>query len=189
MRVPVVAGVAGGVGTTTIAAALRGYDAGRLVDARVDVLVCRCTGDSLRRAARLADQLAGPAPRPVLAVTAEARMRSHGCMRARLRMLEPQFCAVTVLPHVGRWRELSDPLAEASELIARRGGELPRALRGYGAALRRLVAEVAATGRLHQQPTRQPDVRARFAPPAAPEHPLRGIRLGTPHPATNGTYR
>ena len=55
MRAPVVAGVGGGVGTTTVAVGLRGHDAGRLAGLPPgrwpDILVCRGTLDSVRRAA------------------------------------------------------------------------------------------------------------------------------------------
>ncbi len=53
-RAPTVAGVAGGVGTTTIARALAGSDRGVFTGRPVDVLVCRATADSLVRAARAA---------------------------------------------------------------------------------------------------------------------------------------
>ena len=51
---PRIAGVAGGVGATVLARALDGLDRGVFTGRPVDVLVCRATGDSLRRAARAA---------------------------------------------------------------------------------------------------------------------------------------
>lgn len=49
-----VAGVAGGVGTTSRATAICATDRGVFVGRPVDVLVCRATGDSLVRADRAA---------------------------------------------------------------------------------------------------------------------------------------
>jgi hypothetical protein len=51
---PLVAGVAGGVGTTMVATAIGGGDLGVFVGRGADVLVCRATGDSLVRAGRAA---------------------------------------------------------------------------------------------------------------------------------------
>ena len=83
MRAPVVAGVGGGVGTTTVAAALRAHDAGRVTAGGwPDILVCRGTLDSLRRAAAVLET-ADPEAFPVLAVTLDAarsarRLLDHG---------------------------------------------------------------------------------------------------------------
>jgi len=73
-RAVTVAGVAGGVGTTTIARALAGVDRGVFTGRPVDVLVCRATADSLLRAARAAYLISTQQHRrPVLAVnTADA---------------------------------------------------------------------------------------------------------------------
>ena len=78
MRAPVVAGVGGGVGTTTVAAALRGHDAGRVTAGWwPDILVCRGTLDSLRRAAAILET-ADPEAFPVLAVTLDAARAARG---------------------------------------------------------------------------------------------------------------
>lgn len=145
LRPPVVAGVAGGVGTSTVAAALRARDAERDV-ARADIVACHLTGDSLRKVARLADALPAGA-RPVLAVTA-APGGARGPLATRLRLLEPRFAGVVVLPHVGAWRVLADPSAEAAALLGKPAERLSRPLRGYADALRALAAAVAASGRL-----------------------------------------
>ena len=104
MRAPVVAGVGGGVGTTTVAVGLRGHDSGRVTghrpDGSPDILVCRGTLDSVRRAAAVLDE-AGPEP-PVLAVTLAGRV-PRGPLRARLELLEPDAAALVLLPHVRRW--------------------------------------------------------------------------------------
>jgi len=146
MRVPVVAGVAGGVGTTTVAVGLRGHDGGRVGGARPDILVCRATLDSLRRAAAFLDET-GPEPPPVLAVTLAARAPRRP-LRAQLDLLEPDAAALVLLPHVPRWCTLVDPLAEAAQLLVEPAAQLPRPLRAYAAALRELVTAVAASGRL-----------------------------------------
>ena len=154
MRAPVVAGVGGGVGTTTVAAGLRGHDSGRVTgrrpDGSPDILVCRGTLDSVRRAAAVLDE-AGTEPPPVLAVTLAGRV-PRGPLRARLELLEPDAAALVLLPHVRRWCTLTDPLAEAAQLLVEPAARLPRPLRAYAAALRELVAAVAASGRLARDP-------------------------------------
>ena len=161
MRAPVVAGVGGGVGTTTVAVGLRGHDSGRVTghrpDGSPDILVCRATLDSVRRAAAVLDE-AGTEPPPVLAVTLAGRV-PRGPLRARLELLEPDAAALVLLPHVRRWCTLADPLAEAAQLLVEPVARLPRPLRAYAAALRELVAAVAASGRLARDP-RGPGVPA-----------------------------
>ncbi len=151
MRAPVVAGVGGGVGTTTVAAALRGHDAGRLTAGWPDILVCRGTLDSLRRAAAVL-QTADPDAFPVLAVTLDAARAARRPIRAHLELLEPDLGALVVLPYVRRWTTLPDPVAEAAHLLEEPADRLPRPLRGYAAALRELVEAVTASGRLDAAP-------------------------------------
>jgi hypothetical protein len=151
MRAPVVAGVGGGVGTTTVAAALRGHDAGRLTAGWPDILVCRGTLDSLRRAAAVL-QTADPDAFPVLAVTLDAARAARRPIRAHLELLEPDLGALVVLPYVRRWPTLPDPVAEAAHLLEEPADRLPRPLRGYAAALRELVEAVTASGRLDAAP-------------------------------------
>ena len=166
MRAPVVAGVGGGVGTTTVAAALRGHDAGRLTAGWPDILVCRGTLDSLRRAAAVL-QTADPDAFPVLAVTLDAARAARRPIRAHLELLEPDLGALVVLPYVRRWTTLPDPVAEAAHLLEEPADRLPRPLRGYAAALRELVEAVTASGRLDAAPdqrTAVPRVRANGTP-------------------------
>jgi hypothetical protein len=156
LRAPVVAGVAGGVGTTTVAVALRGHDgACERVDT-ADVLACRGTLDSLARAAAALEH-AGPGPRPVLAVTLDGA-RARGALRARLELLDAG--AIVVLPHVRRWRTLADPVAEAAILLREPVDRLPRPLRAYAAALRELAGAVATSGRLHRPSATAPPILA-----------------------------
>jgi len=158
MRAPVVAGVGGGVGTTTVAAALRGHDAGRVTAGWPDILVCRGTLDSLSRAAAVLET-ADPEAFPVLAVTLDAARTTRQPIRAHLELLEPDLGALVVLPYVRRWATLGDPVAEAAHLLAAPADRLPRPLRMYAAALRELVEAVTASGRLaapdqpHSRPT------------------------------------
>ena len=151
MRAPVVAGVGGGVGTTTVAGALRGHDAGRVTGGWPDILVCRGTLDSLRRAAAVLET-ADPEAFPVLAVTLDAARAARRPFQARLELLEPDLGALVLLPYVRRWATLADPLAEAAHLLAAPADRLPRPLRGYAAALRELVEAVTASGRLDATP-------------------------------------
>ena len=152
MRAPVVAGVGGGVGTTTVAAALRGHDAGRVTAGWwPDILVCRGTLDSLRRAAAILET-ADPEAFPVLAVTLDAARAARRPIRAHLERLEPDLGALVVLPYVRRWATLLDPVAEAAHLLAEPADRLPRPLRMHAAALRELVEAVTASGRLDAAP-------------------------------------
>jgi hypothetical protein len=149
LRAPRLAGVGGGVGTTTLATALRGYDRGRAADQGVEVLVARSTGGSLHQAATVIAWLASNSrPRPVLAVVADQPAPIRGPLRARLRMIEPQVSALVVVPYVAHWRELTDPLREAARLSECPADQLPKALRGYGEALAGLAEAVLRSGLL-----------------------------------------
>jgi hypothetical protein len=149
LRAPRLAGVGGGVGTTTLATALRGYDRGRAADQGVEVLVARSTGGSLHQAATVIAWLASNSrPRPVLAVVADQPAPIRGPLRARLRMIEPQVSALIVVPYVAHWRELTDPLLEAARLSECPADQLPKALRGYGEALAGLAEAVLRSGLL-----------------------------------------
>jgi hypothetical protein len=193
LRAPVVAGVAGGVGTTTLAVALRGHDAGRRTGP-ADILACRGTLGSLRRVAAVLGH-AGPGPRPVVAVTLEG-VRVPAPVRVRLQALDLEVAAVVVLPHVDHWLVLADPLAEAAGLLVEPPPALPRALRRYAAALRELAAAVVRSGRLNTPPAPAPRVplvdrlcsAARPAPSSGVAAGVRasgmprtqGVRIATP---------
>ncbi|WP_214406336.1 hypothetical protein [Pseudonocardia lacus] len=169
-----VAGVAGGVGTTTVATGLGALDRGVFTGRGVDILVCRATGDSLVRAGRAAQLItADGRPRPFLAVTAADTSGPTRPVTARLRLIEPHTAAVVLLPFVRRWRELAVPLDEVRSLLTRPLTELPRPLRRYARALHDLRA---ATGHpptpgpptrpaLHHAPARTPE---RTSPACAP---------------------
>jgi hypothetical protein len=204
LSAPRVAGVAGGVGTTTLATVLRAHDRGRDVELGLEVLACRCTGDNLQQAAGIVSKLAAAElPRPVLAVTADVPTPPRGPLRARLRMIEPQVSGLVVLPYVARWRELSDPLAEVASLLETPLEQLPRALRDYVVAVRALAAAVVSSGQLaataaqpqpaQPQPTRhqpqQAQRAARYVPYGVPVQPQRPARDRQPRLATNGGRR
>jgi hypothetical protein len=169
MRPPVVAGVGGGVGTTTLALALRGHDAGTAVEsaaggATPDILACRGTVHSLCRAATALEHV-GPGPRPVVAVTLDGS-RPRGPLHARLQTLEQAASAVVLLPQVRRWRTVADPLPEAAALLVE-PHPVPRPLRAYAAAVRELARAVAASGRLHVPAAASPGDGAAGRPRAA----------------------
>jgi hypothetical protein len=148
LRPPVLTGLTGEAGTSTLAAALHARDTGRTGDRPVgaDVLVCRPTEAALRQAAAVVctppDGL-----RPVLAVTLEPAGPGGGTL-ARLSALEPRFAAVVALPHVPEWRASTDPREEAARVLAQPVERLPRPLRAYAVALRHLVNAVVGSGLL-----------------------------------------
>ncbi len=136
MEIPVIGGVAGGVGTTTLARALHAIDGGiYLGAARVDLLVARTTMYSLACAQRAV--AATPTP-PVLAVVADVpRVRLSSRLRARMRMTEPYLAGLVVVPFVDTWPDLDDPYKDAERALA--AAELPKPLRGFATAIHRLV--------------------------------------------------
>jgi hypothetical protein len=153
LKPPRIVGVSGGVGTTTLATALRGCDRGRALDQGVDVLVCRATGDSLHAAAAATSWLANAGrPRPALAVTSDSPVPVRGVPRVRLQQMHPWFAGLVVLPHVILWREFTDPLRHVAQLAAYPVPELPRQLRGYAAALERLTEVLLSSGLLYPNP-------------------------------------
>lgn len=147
-----VAGVAGGVGTSTLAAAMGARDRGVFVGRAVDVLVCRATGDSLIRAGHAAQLITQTTGRkPIVAVTAADASGPSRPVTARLRLLEPHTSAVVVLPFIRRWRDVTAPLEEARALFAVPRTDLPRPLRRYAVAVQSLVAVLG--GRAVATPT------------------------------------
>ena len=159
-RAVTVAGVAGGVGTTTIARALAGVDRGVFTGRPVDVLVCRATADSLLRAARAAYLISTQQHRrPVLAVnTADAAGPSRPST-ARMRLLEPHTAGVVVLPYVRRWRDLATPLQDVTGLLGRPVTELPRPLRRFATAVHALADRLG-----HRTGNSSPSVLVRSPP-------------------------
>ena len=186
-RALTVAGVAGGVGTTTIARALAGVDRGVFTGRPVDVLVCRATADSLLRAARAAYLISTQQHRrPVLAVnTADAAGPSRPST-ARMRLLEPHTAGVVVLPYVRRWRDLATPLQDVTGLLGRPVTELPRPLRRFATAVHALA------DRLDHRIGRAASPRTRPLPAdplEARRTPRRGANGDLPNPARETLVR
>lgn len=177
LRAPRIVGVSGGVGTTTLATAVRGHDRGRALDQGVDILVCRSTGESLHAAASMIAWLVGVGqPRPVLAVTSDGSIPLRGPLRARMRMMEPQVAGLVVLPYVSHWRELTDPLGQVARLSECPAEQLPKTLRGYGEAIGRLAEAVLRSGLL------QPALGPRVVPPGGHPHATTGPHQTGPRP-------
>lgn len=138
-RTPLVAGVAGGVGVSTLAAALRAHDGGVYAGGSVDLLVCRTTVTSLG----LAHEVAARAPHPpVLAVVADIPSTIPGSVRARMRMAEPHVHQLVAVPFVPEWRARVDPHGEAAQVLDP-AQQSPRSLRDFAKAMDRLVAALA----------------------------------------------
>ena len=137
---PAVVGVAGGVGTSTVAATLGGLDLGVFTGRRADVVVCRATVAAVVRAGRVA-ALCG---RPVVAVTAVDNGKASSALRSRLALLEPHTAAVVVLPWVPQWRDLVDPLQQLHDQLAQPAGQLPRPVGGYVAGVAAIHAALAS---------------------------------------------
>jgi hypothetical protein len=165
-----VAGVGGGVGTTTLATALSGVDRGVFTGRAVDVVVCRSTAESVTRAARAAQLVRiGSAAPPVLAVTAAGPARPDRALLARLRLLEPHAAAIVLLPYVSQWSSAAAPLDSLHAALRRAPEELPRALRGY------LRAVAALSDALTSRRSPVPDPRPSSTPlrPSAVQKELR----------------
>lgn len=167
---PTVAGVGGGVGTTTVAVALGGADRGVFTGRAVDVIVCRSTADSVIRAGRAAQLIGGLGPRPVLAITAVDGAKPTRALLARLRLLEPHAAAVVLLPHVPRWRASATPLDSVRQLLGHQPHEMPRAVRGYARAIGELTRALRSGSRptaaaaRPAMPHRSPSIRRELSP-------------------------
>jgi len=149
-----VAGVSGGVGTTTVATALGATDRGIFTGRQVDVLVCRSNAESLIRIARAARLLHLDNRTVVLAVTSADQARPTRALTARVRLLEPNAAGIVLLPYVARWRDLAAPLDTVRGLLTHRPADLPRAVRGYAGAISELarLAGRPATAARHPMP-------------------------------------
>lgn len=138
---PFIAGVAGGVGTTTIAAALRGLDCGLYrANKPVQVLVCRSTLNSLGCAQRALQYTPDP---PVLAVVDDVPNGSLSTNTAnRLRMTEGYVADIIRIPFVSEWRDAENPHHHAADLLV--SAEQPKGLRAYVVAVQDLVNTIVA---------------------------------------------
>lgn len=151
------AGVGGGVGTTTVARALAATDCGIYRDGAVDVVVCRDTVVSIGAAHRVVAHAPG---RPVLAVVASTPARMPKPAVARLDMVRPHVAAAVLVPFVLHWRALVHPWSQAADLLRHSDEQTPKSLRPIRGAFQRIHTAVLEVGR----PSAPPD------PPGAPRH-------------------
>ncbi len=139
MRAPWVCGVAGGVGTTTIAAALWARDLGVYRDGPADIIVCRTTSTSVA----LAHQMVNAAPgKPVLVVVADGPLRTPPPVKARLTMVGPHITALVAVPYVQRWREIDQGLEQARSVLLVSPDQVPKWMKPWATALRQIMNAV-----------------------------------------------
>ena len=171
MRAPLVCGVAGGVGTTTIATALHGRDLGVYVGGPADIVVCRSTSSSVGAAHRVINAIPGT---PVLVVVADAPLRTPAPVKARARMVEPHLAALVWMPYVEQWRHTDDALTHAKAVSSHPDG-MPKWLHPWAAALHQLGTAVLP---LLEGPSSAPVATSATNQPApnapAPSHEPRG---------------
>ena len=138
MRAPLVCGVAGGVGTTTIATALHGRDLGVYCGGPADIVVCRSTSSSVGAAHRVINAIPGA---PVLVIVADGPLRTPAPVKARARMVEPHLTALVWMPYLEQWRHTDDALKHAKAVSSHPDG-IPKWLQPWAAALRQLGTAV-----------------------------------------------
>lgn len=138
MRAPLVCGVAGGVGATTIAAALRARDLGVYRGGTADIVVCRSTSMSVGAAHRVVNAVPG---KPVLVVVADGPLRTPAAVKARLTMVGPHVAALVWMPYVEHWRQI-DTVLEQAVAVPRHPDSVPRWLRPWATALMQVADAV-----------------------------------------------
>lgn len=138
MRAPLVCGVAGGVGVTTIAAALRARDGGVYHGGPADVVVCRSTSSSVGAAHRVINAVPGA---PVLVVVADGPLRTPAPVKARVRMVEPHLAGLVWMPYVEQWRHTDDAFKHAAAVTSHPDG-MPKWLQAWAAAVQQLGTAV-----------------------------------------------
>jgi hypothetical protein len=135
VRAPIVAGVAGGVGTTTVHFLIpASIDGGVYRGGYVDVLVCRSTVLDLTRAHRAVQAVPG---KPLLVVVQDIPAKPPRPVRALTTMVEPHVSGVVNLPFVAEWRNESDPWRLAATAASH--AEVAKSLRPLQAARRELM--------------------------------------------------
>ncbi|RBM18118.1 hypothetical protein DI005_20205 [Prauserella sp. PE36] len=169
-----VSGVAGGVGARTLALALGVGINPPGQHSACDVLVCRGTVHSVG----LAERHVATVRRPVLLAVVVDGQGLPFAARAKLKMIAPHVAGMIKVPWVPRWREITDPYAEAARLASSTADEVPKHLRAYHATVMQLAHHLAAT--LSPAVTAAPAPALGAAPlsPAAPparppSHPFR----------------
>ncbi|WP_226358500.1 hypothetical protein [Pseudonocardia sp. ICBG601] len=148
MEPPIVAGVAGGVGTTLVAQALRGADHGIYgCSTAVDVLVCRSTLYSVSAAQRALQTT--PAP-PILAIVDDVPHATWGTNTTnKIRLTEPYVYRYIRIPMVAEWRDNPHPHAVAGNVLVDDERSLPKGIRSFAEALRELVDVVTEAATAH----------------------------------------
>lgn len=166
MRPPVIAGVAGGVGTTVVAGLLGVPDAGVWVPGMpADVLVCRSAAHQLAAVTRAAATLDPP---PVVVIVADCAEKAPAAVRDRAHMLEPNVAAVVWIPWLAPLREVADPAAAARDAVL--GDAPPRW--AMAARVRREDLLAAVTTVLSAEPNNGDDATHPVdTAPSAPEAP------------------
>jgi len=141
-RIPVVGGLAGGVGTTTVARALHGRDLGRVCgpDLLPDVVVTRDTAAGLAAAALVAP---APGPGAPVLVLHPGTADPDGI---DADAAGPGWAAVVALPAVPGWARSADPWSDAAGVLTRPGPSA--AVRRYADAIGRIVTALTTSGRL-----------------------------------------
>ncbi|GAA4997644.1 hypothetical protein GCM10025792_55380 [Pseudonocardia tropica] len=152
---PIVAGVLGGVGTTLLAEALHGYDAGIYRAHRpVHVLVCRSTSNSLHSAQRALQYTPAAAPPPVLAIVDDVPNAAWGPnTQNKVHITEPYVSSVVRIPLVADWRDVESPHDRAATVLTEAEQDLPKGVRTFAKALRALVGEVIKQNSGHRSRT------------------------------------
>jgi hypothetical protein len=173
-RAPILTGVAGGVGTTTIGVVLGSGDRGRYqAGLSVDVLACRSTAASLAAALIAVQSAPG---RPVLLVVADAPGKTPKTAAARMRMVEAHTTAVISLPWVEQLRESDTPAQDLAAAV--RAAQPPKWALPARAAFAELLTALVPLLRSPDPNTRRaPRVPAPFTPP--PAHPRDGFTTPT----------
>ncbi len=173
---PCVAGVAGGVGTSLLAAGLGGVDRG-IYRARtpVSVVVCRSTVSSVGGAARALQHT--PAA-PVLAVVADTPGAGLGSnTRNRLRSIEPHTAGIVHIPLVPEWRDRLRPIRRAAALLTLDPAALSKPERALARALHQVIDAVLALPDAHDATGPGEDVSPRAVRVAAPDTGAARVRL------------
>jgi hypothetical protein len=134
VRAPLVCGVAGGVGVTTIATALQARDLGVYSGGPADIVVCRSTSSSVGAAHRVINTVPGT---PVLVVVADGPLRTPAPVKARIRMVEPHLSGLVWMPYVEQWRHTDEVLTHAKAVSSHPDGA-PKWLQPWVAAIRQL---------------------------------------------------
>lgn len=122
-RVITVAGVGGGVGTSTVASLLGALDVGLWTHhpIAVDVLVCSPTSQSTARAEQAIGQhLAAAGCTPLLVVVSDGVRGVPADSRSRLTTLRPLCREVVHLPWVAAWRDTVHPVLDLAIVEMRR---------------------------------------------------------------------